>query len=505
MAQVINTNVASLNSQRNLTSSQANLSTSLQRLSSGLRINSAKDDAAGLAISERFTSQIRGNQQAARNANDGISLAQTAEGGLSTAGDLLQRIRELAVQSANGTNSESDRKSIQNEVSSLSKELDRVANTTQFNGQNVLDGSLTNTQFQVGANSNQTINVGVQSAKATDLGNNTIKPTDSATTMSAATATADNLLTADETLTISSGAGVTSTVLAKAKDSAGAVAAKINALSSSSGVTAQAKTTATIANIGTDASGVVADPAASLAVKFTLQGSNAEAVTISASVKNGDLSALAQAINSQSGTTNVTASIKVNQTTNQKELQLDNVTGDDIKVVGTTDTTNAAMTAATIRGADNAGVASTTTAAMTATATVGGRVELSSDTGFSVAGGTTTFGAASVGSELASVDKIDVSTVEGSNKALLTIDSALNQINKNRADLGAIQNRFASTIANLNTTTENLSASRSRIQDTDFAAETASLTRGQILQQAGTAMLAQANSLPNGVLSLLRG
>jgi flagellin len=294
-------------------------------------------------------------------------------------------------------------------------------------------------------------------------------------------------------------------VLAKAKDSAGAVAAKINALSSSSGVTAQAKTTATIANIGTDASGVVADPAASLAVKFTLQGSNAEAVTISASVKNGDLSALAQAINSQSGTTNVTASIKVNQTTNQKELQLDNVTGDDIKVVGTTDTTNAAMTAATIRGADNAGVASTTTAAMTATATVGGRVELSSDTGFSVAGGTTTFGAASVGSELASVDKIDVSTVEGSNKALLTIDSALNQINKNRADLGAIQNRFASTIANLNTTTENLSASRSRIQDTDFAAETASLTRGQILQQAGTAMLAQANSLPNGVLSLLRG
>ena len=162
MAQTINTNIASLNSQRNLNSSQAALGTSLQRLSSGLRINSAKDDAAGLAISERFTSQVRGNNQAARNANDGISLAQTAEGGLSTAGDLLQRIRELAVQSANGSNSASDRKSIQNEVSALSKELDRVATSTQFNGQNVLDGSLTNTQFQVGANSNQTINVGVQ-------------------------------------------------------------------------------------------------------------------------------------------------------------------------------------------------------------------------------------------------------------------------------------------------------------------------------------------------------
>ncbi|MET0319619.1 MAG: flagellin [Duganella sp.] len=506
MAQVINSNIQSLNSQRNLSSSQTNLSTSLQRLSSGLRINSAKDDAAGLAISERFTSQIRGNQQAARNANDGISLAQTAEGGLSTAGDLLQRVRELAVQSANGTNSESDRKSIQNEVASLSKELDRVANTTQFNGQNVLDGSLTNTQFQVGANSNQTINIGVASAKATDLGNNTIKPTASATTMNAAVATATNGLTADETLTINSGAGVTSTVLAKTGESAKQIAAKVNALSNTSGVSAQAKTTATIANIGTAADGSIADPTASLAVSFTLKSANTDAVTISSSVKNGDLSALAQAINAQSGTTNVTASIKVNQTTNQKELQLDNIDGDDISVVGGGGTTNAAMTAALMRGPDVAGVASTTTQPMTGTVTVGGTLEFSSDSGFSIdSTGTTITGGASVGSELSSVAKIDVSTVEGSNAALKTIDSALNQINKNRADLGAIQNRFASTISNLNTTTENLSASRSRIQDTDFAQETANLTRGQILQQAGTAMLAQANSLPNGVLSLLRG
>jgi flagellin len=501
MAQVINTNIASLNSQRNLTSSQASLTTSLQRLSSGLRINSAKDDAAGLAISERFTSQIRGNQQAARNANDGISLAQTAEGGLSTAGDLLQRIRELAVQSANGTNSESDRKSIQNEVASLSKELDRVANTTQFNGQNVLDGSLTNTQFQVGANSNQTINVGVQSAKATDLGNNTIKTADSDTTTSAANAGATNLQQA-ETMTISSGAGIETTVQAAAGESARSVAGKINALSNSSGVTAIAKTTATLSQIGTDAAGAIADPTASLAVKFELKSSNSDAVTISASVKNGDLSALAQAINAQSGTTNVTASVQVNQTNGQKELKLENITGDDINIVP--GTSNGAMADAQIRGADVAGVAGTPQP-LSAEVTVGGRVELSSDSGFSVTGGTSLFGAAEVGSELASVDKIDVSTVEGSNQALLTIDSALNQINKNRADLGAIQNRFASTIANLNTTTENLSASRSRIQDTDFAAETASMTRGQILQQAGTAMLAQANSLPNGVLSLLRG
>src|SRR6478609_6851960 len=161
MAQVINTNIASLNAQRNLSKSQATLGTSLQRLSSGMRINSAKDDAAGMAISERFTAQIRGLNQAVRNANDGISLAQTAEGGLGTSGDLLQRMRELAVQSANGTNSASDRASLQAEVSQLQQELNRIATTTQFNGQNVLDGSLSSTQFQVGANANQTINVGI--------------------------------------------------------------------------------------------------------------------------------------------------------------------------------------------------------------------------------------------------------------------------------------------------------------------------------------------------------
>ncbi|KIF83684.1 flagellin N-terminal helical domain-containing protein, partial [Noviherbaspirillum autotrophicum] len=168
MASVINTNTASLNAQRNLTSSASSLATSLQRLSSGLRINSAKDDAAGLAISERFTAQIKGLNQAVRNANDGISLAQTAEGGLGTASDLLQRMRELSVQSANGTNSASDRASLQQEVSQLAQELNRVATTTQFNGQNVLDGSLSATQFQVGANANQTINVGITSAKAAD-------------------------------------------------------------------------------------------------------------------------------------------------------------------------------------------------------------------------------------------------------------------------------------------------------------------------------------------------
>jgi len=522
MAQVINSNIQSLNSQRNLSSSQANLSTSLQRLSSGLRINSAKDDAAGLAISERFTSQIRGNQQAARNANDGISLAQTAEGGLSTAGDLLQRVRELAVQSANGSNSASDRASIQNEVSALSKELDRVATSTQFNGQNVLDGSLTSTQFQVGANSNQTIDIGVQSAKARDIGNNTIKPADADGNLSQAKAGgAANLDTdlasniANETLKIKSGAGTEQDVFVKASDAAGdppvvgdtakSVATKVNSFTGTTGVTAEAKTVATISGI------------ADGAVNFQLRGANstandpnAKAVTISAKVVGGDLSALAQAVNAQTATTNVTATIKLDADGN-KELQLNDNSGNDIQVAAQAG--DEAMADAMMRGHDKGATPDGGVAlAIGDSAVVGGRVEFSSDTGFSITNGDGTAASVilggttgTVGSDLQSVDKIDVSTVEGANAALKTIDSALNSINKNRADLGAIQNRFASTIANLNTTTENLSSSRSRIQDTDFAAETANLTRGQILQQAGTAMLAQANSLPNGVLSLLRG
>ncbi|HEX8405254.1 MAG TPA: flagellin [Duganella sp.] len=521
MAQVINSNIASLNSQRNLSTSQTSLSTSLQRLSSGLRINSAKDDAAGLAISERFTSQIRGNQTAARNANDGISLAQTAEGGLSTAGDLLQRIRELAVQSANGTNSDSDRKSIQNEVSSLSQELDRVANTTQFNGQNVLDGSLTSAQFQVGANANQTINVGVQSARATDIGNNTMKSVmdGTATNSSSSSATGANVI-AQQDMTFTSGTGTSTVVKVEAGQSAKKIAATVNALANSSGVKAEATTTATI-------SGAAGAKIADGSVQFQLRGdnsvendANSTAVTISANVKGGDLSALAQAINAQVGTTGVSATIKTNATSGNKEIQLANSSGADIQITNTnvvSGTNVDSLSGASLRGADKP--ASGATAAVEgnvaaigagaatggAQATVGGSLKFSSDSGFTVASTASDIVATSAGSELQSVSKIDVSTVAGSNAALSTIDSALNQINSNRASLGAIQNRFASTIANLNTTTENLSASRSRIQDTDFAQETASLTRGQILQQAGTAMLAQANSLPNGVLSLLRG
>ncbi len=492
MAANINTNIASLNSQRNLNVSQGSLATSLQRLSSGLRINSAKDDAAGLAISERFTSQIRGLNQAVRNANDGISLAQTAEGGLSTAGDLLQRIRELAVQSANDSNSTSDRASLNQEATQLSQELNRVANTTQFNGQNVLDGTLTSKQFQVGANANQTISVGIASAKASDIGNNSIGTSDVAASINQATTTAANNVLTAQTLTIA-GNGTTATAAVAAGDSAKTIAATVNGTSSSTGVTATAKTTATISGVSGGG-----------AVQFTLQGGNATAVTISATLGGAaatvstDLTAIAQAINAQSGTTNITATAD-----KSGNLVLNDDSGNDIKIVSSTAAT---FGTGTIRGANVAGGVAGAAVAI-GTNTVGGSITFNSENGFSVASGTAAevVTLTSQGSSLSAVSAIDISTSAGANAALATVDAALTSINNSRASLGAIQNRFASTISNLQTTSENLSAARSRIQDTDFASETANLTRGQILQQAGTAILAQANSLPNGVLALLRG
>jgi flagellin len=503
MAASINTNIASLNSQRNLNVSQGSLATSLQRLSSGLRINSAKDDAAGLAISERFTSQIRGLNQAARNANDGISLAQTAEGGLQTAGDLLQRIRELAVQSANGSNSTSDRASLQGETLQLTQELNRVANTTQFNGQNVLDGSLTNAQFQVGANANQTISVGIASAKSTDIGNNKVGTSvaaDSAVNISAAvasTATLDFTSTspngfAAQTLTIAGNGKTPNTGVLAAGSTAKAIAATVNGLSSQTAVTATASTTATIS--GVDQVG---------AVSFRLAGANTSAVTISATISSvTDLSAIAQAVNAQSGTTNITA---VADTSGN--LVLSDNAGNDIKI-GNLSGAAAGLTGAHVVGGDSGlGIDLVATGAAGDSAIVGGSVSFDSAQGFTVSTdtGTTFIKQAALGSTLNAVSAIDISTTAGANNALATIDAALTSINSNRASLGAVQNRFASTISNLQTTSENLSAARSRIQDTDFASETANLTRGQILQQAGTAILAQANSLPNGVLALLRG
>jgi flagellin len=482
MASYINTNISSLNAQRNLNTSASSLSSSLQRLSSGLRINSAKDDAAGLAISERFTSQIRGLDQARRNANDGISLMQTAEGALQSTGDVLQRVRELSVQSANASNSASDRKALQAEVGQLLSEIDRISQTTEFNGQKLLDGTFGSAQFQVGANAGQTITATTGNFRTNNYGNNSrstngVGAGDSTTTQYTA-GNFDIQGLATENIEIVAG------------DTSKSVAAKINSVSSSTGVSAssQTDTELTLAAATTYTIGITSDNSTVENVTFTV-GATADA--------NGLADALS-AINGAASKTGVTA--KLND--GNSALILTNASGENIDLTNssggaiTFDVQNLDANGDPKLGA-HAGVADGVTSRSI------GYVEMTSDKGFSIANNSSDFDDGA--STLNSVSEIDISTADGAQTALKIVDSALAAVNNQRATFGALQSRFTTAINNLQTTSENLSASRSRIQDTDFAAETASMTRSQILQQAGTAMLAQANSLPNNVLSLLRG
>ena len=498
MAAVINTNISSLNSQRNLSTSQSALSTSLQRLSSGMRINSAKDDAAGLAISDRMTSQIRGMTQATRNANDGVSLAQTAEGALASSGDILQRIRELAVQSSNATNSSSDRQALQTEVGQLGSELNRIAQTTSFNGQALLDGTMGTANFQVGADANQLISASGANFLTNTYGNNRVQSdavaakqgTDNVTPLSNVAALADAI-----TINGKLGSAKFDTV---ATDTAKSIAASINQKTADTGVTATAKTEANLELVG------------GKSYSFTIASDNnatTNPVTVSFAVGASagsatDFAAGINAINAQSAKTGVTAQYDAKN----GGIKLSNAAGSDI-VIADAITVPADQNALKVSTYDTKGVKITGVDAAGKSATANGTITYDSDSSFSVvdAGSGLKTTAAGSASELKSVASLDVTTFDGAQLALKIADAALSTVNSQRAQYGALQSRFSSAISNLQSTTENLSASRSRIVDTDFAAETASLTRGQILQQAGTAMLAQANSLPNGVLSLLRG
>ena len=710
MPQIINTNVASLNAQRNLNRSQNELGVSLQRLSSGLRINSAKDDAAGLAISERFTTQIRGLNQAVRNANDAISLSQTAEGALGEYGNILQRVRELSLQSANSTNSSSDRAALNSEVQQQLSELNRIATQTQFNGQNVLDGSFTGAQFQVGANANQTISVTIGNASTDALGafqfTNTASPvsgtalasgdltingvnvgtsTDgSADAIVSAINAVSNQTNVDATATSSITAtnaptgrqsltsgdlvinGVNIGAVAGQYDLAAqgaSIATAINNVTATTGVTATAnsvsgaltlsssvgETIAITTNNG-DAGGSAIENATGLEVttngntavtNLALAGTKAtNAITFeaAATISDGDTFTIGSGtaattfefidagttgalnggntvIAGYSGSdaalrTQVTAAINdatngavdnvavdsggttvVNLTADAFGVQTvanesvstangvgtavasDSVTlgtgivegatiiadgttytfirgadsGDSIslaaasindvatslraainvdEVANTSDitatgaTNNVILTSA-IFGTDGnavvdatgtsvgAGVTETVTTAGTDgtfnASTTYGLISLSSSEAYSVAGNNPgNAGLSTASSTLSSINTIDISSVTGANTAITLIDGALDQVNSIRGDLGAVQNRFESTIANLSTTSENLSSARSRIRDADFAAETAALTRLQILQQAGISILSQANSLPQLALSLLQ-
>ena len=404
MAQTINTNVISLNAQRNLNTSQSSLATSMQRLSSGLRVNSAKDDAAGLAIAERMNTQVRGLNVAARNANDGISLAQTAEGALGKLGDMLQRMRELAVQSANATNSADDRKALQAEVNQLRDEIDRVAKQTSFNGKKLLDGSFTAATFQVGANSGDAITVG--------------------------------------SLT-----NATAAVLSKITYAEGA--------------------SADLTLDGTTITDLAAIADGDLQITIDGGGANEQIVEVGpiaeASTETERLGQIAEAINRKTTDTGVSAYLVKND---------DGTFKLDIKA-SKLDAAGAAL-AVEFTGF---------TTAATGLDEGDAIAEVADDIGLS---------------------DLNIETDSATWVSIKKIDSALDQINGARGTLGALQSRFENAVSNIQIQAENLSAARGRIMDADFAMETANLSRAQILQQAGTAMVAQANQLPQQVLSLLK-
>jgi flagellin len=495
MSLSINTNVTGLEAQKNLNVSQNALNKAMQRLSSGLRINSAKDDAAGLAISDRMTTQVRGLDQAVRNANDGISLAQTAEGALQESTTILQRMRELSVQSANDSNTDTDRVNIQKEVTQLQSELNRIASQTSFNGQKILDGTFLTKQFQIGAFANESISVSIGGAAATTLG---AQATTSNANVGAALAAAADVSAGNNVAAqnlVVNGAASSGNLAVSADAAASDIAALINGATGVTGVKATSQTSVVLGGM-----------AAGGTVQFTLSANNSagtvgSAQTVSAAVTATDLTALAAAINTVNPSTGITATLSANK----QSITLSQASGYNINILNATNTGVAdGATAFTVGGVNI--IDDKAADGGNDSIVVGGQVSFSGNSSFNIttSAGTTVLSGASINSQLSSVAAINVSTQAGATSALNVIDNAIAFIDSTRSDLGAIQNRFESTISNLSNVSQNVSAARGRILDADFAAETALMTKNQILQQAGVAMLSQANQLPQTVLSLLK-
>ena len=502
MSSVINTNISSLTAQRNLMMSQTSLTTSMQRLSSGLRINSAKDDAAGLAISDRMTTQIRGLNQAARNANDGISLSQTAEGALGEITNNLQRIRELAVQSANSTNSASDRAALDAEVQQRLAEIDRVATQTTFNGQKILDGTFGNATFQVGANVGDTISVNLSTnMRATAIGQVATGTSTAEVTVAALSGSGTIKVGSADAKTI--GASVAGTADGQSVGSAYAKAVAINA-ASVPGLTATATN-----NIEFTVASAVATSTGdtySLRINGTDIFAGSTLVTLTSQQ-------IADGINAQSSNTGVTAALSGGNLRLSAADGRDIAIGQDLGVGATGGLTAGAGGSTTVNGVvyldgTFGTVAQATNGSATPAAVNGGTLTLTATENIIITGDGDVMGFAAANTTIAkdttTISSVNVKDVTGANNTITRTDAALTSVSSLRSTFGAIQNRFDSVIANLSTTSENLSSSRSRVQDADFAAETANLSRSQILQQAGTAMVAQANQLPQGVLALLR-
>ncbi len=640
MALTVNTNIPSLNTQRNLNGSSNALATSMQRLSTGSRINGAKDDAAGLQISNRMTSQINGLNVAVRNANDGISIAQTAEGSLQQTTNILQRMRDLALQSANGGNGSNERKALNDEVVQLKSELDRIATTTRFGSKSLFDGNFAE-NVQVGANANETISVAIGSFRTTAMGTTASRDATAASLVAQNSPTSLTIGTAftastvagvptagldfddsvagaaasltgtvdvtsgvtladtgtpNNTFAIDSGPGVSSattiTVAAGSYNTAEDLAAAVQAGLVSAGVNGTIEAFADGNNVGLrEIGGTTGDniqlaagsgAAAAIFGNATAASNNADAgspntleatfdvqlgsgapQTITLDQDYGDADSLVAAIQQQINSGDLNGLVSVSHEAGVLSLtQTGTLAGEALAVSGTdadalfgasrtetagTESSNGqfdiavagvnggnAVTLTMTDGnyttleslADNINqkIAGTALKGEVRATVNEGKLEfVSSEKGANrtitltetagSTGGITNLGFTSGASATGvaagaqaekSVELIDITSVSGAQEAIATIDAALAEVDTTRASLGAVQNRFESTISNLQNVAENTSASRGRIMDTDFAAETANLSKNQILQQAGTAILAQAKQLPQAVLSLLQ-
>jgi len=481
MALTVNTNLASLNVQNNLNKASGALQTSMQRLSSGLRINSAKDDAAGLQISNRLTSQINGLGVAIKNANDGSSIAQTAEGAMQQSTNILQSMRTLALQSANGSPSADDRKSNQAQYAALTAELTRIATTTTFGGKNLLDGSFGTTSFQVGANANQTIDMSIGNVAANNIGSQQLK---SQGVAPSATGVAGGALTV-------TGGGQSKSLTIAAGASAGQIAAQMNGA-----VGGLAATASTVAQFTIDSAAIAAATPAS--ANFTLQVGSGAAVQFTGVTSASDL---ADQLKSNAAKLGIT----VNFDSTTKALSVKSDTGENLTFNAGDAGAVAGIKVATLDGTGTAGTA----VALAATAIIAtGAVSLNSSSSYSLSGAGVTGLFAATGtaanSTKTTVNNTDITTAANAQNSIDVITQAISDIDSQRAGLGAVQNRFDNTVANLQSISDNSSAARGQIQDVDYAAETAQLTKQQTLQQASTAILSQANQLPSAVLKLLQ-
>jgi len=508
---VINTNTSAIAAQNSLRTSGLNQTTAMERLSSGIRINSAKDDAAGLAITTRMTANIRGLNAAIRNANDGISLTQTAEGSLSSIGDNLQRIRELAVQSANSTNNATDRAALHAEASQLVSEIDRIAANATFNGIKLLDGSYQDQNLQVGAGNefNDRISISIASAKSSSLGVG--GGSSYSTVVNSTTAGVGSTALLSGALSINGfvvGAASTDGVSSTGSDSSGiAVAAAINAVSGQSGVTASViKTEQAGTAVGNSTVGATGYSAVLASGAVAINGVSLGTIeAASSNIARG--AQMTAAINAKSGQTGVIAEFST--TDGAVKLSASDGRNIEIKIASAGTAITSAMTGLTHTTGSTGGSGVTTV--------VRSSIKLSSSNASGITiGGITSAGVAAAGLSSATaytaatatagagVSTVDLTTATGSQTALSTLDKAINTITDARASMGAYQNRLNASIANLETSSMNLQASRSRILDTDYAKETTNLAKSQIIQQAATAMLAQANQSAQSVLSLLK-